>query len=168
MAFGYALLKGRGGAAGYIRENGDQREVSARDLPPGTPCALYTLLNGECSLCGTENVDSSGNAKWTAPKEGQLFIAAGDRVLLWDGGDSAFLQASAWLKKQSQNGKNKQEPEDIPEAKTEARDPHPFECHPVSEPEKTEANESPPEGAYTLRPAGGGEPVDTLPERQRR
>lgn len=171
MAFGYALLKGRGGAAGYVRENGGQREVTTRNLIPGTACALYTVQDGAYRLCGTETADGSGNAKWTAPKEGGLLIAEGNKVLLWDGGDDAFLQASAWLDQQSK--KNITEPEpapdtEIPEAKTEALEPNLIETLPTSEPEKKREKESPPERAYTLRPAGTGEPVDTLPERQRR
>ncbi|MBR0227398.1 MAG: hypothetical protein IJQ62_03520 [Clostridia bacterium] len=166
MAFGYALLKGRGGAAGYVRDSGGQREVSARNIKPGTVCSLYTIQDGKYSLCGTETADSGGNAKWTAPKEGGLLIIEGNKVLLWDGGDDAFLAACAWLEKQSQRNVIKPEPTpeaDIPEARTEAREPAP-----PPEPEKIEEKESPPERAYTLRPAGDGEPVDTLPERQRK
>ena len=59
MAFGYALLKGRGGAAGYARESGGQREVSARNLRPGTACSLYTIQDGEYKLCGTETADGA-------------------------------------------------------------------------------------------------------------
>ncbi len=167
MAFGYALLKGRGGAAGYMRESGGKREVSARNVAPGTACSLYTIQEGECRFCGTETADSGGNAHWTAPKEGGLFIADGNRVLLWDGGDDAFMQASAWLHRQTQKSL-KQEPEEIPEAKMEAREANPLEQGSSSEPEKTQKKEDPPERAYTLRPAGSGEPVDTLPERRRR
>ncbi len=171
MAFGYALLKGRGGAAGYVRESGGQRDVSARNLRPGTACSLYTMVDGEYRLWGTETADSGGNVHWTAPKEGGLLIAEGNRVLLWDGGDDAFLEACAWLEKQSQRNRIQPEPTpetDISEAKTEAREEHPIESIPTAEPEKTREKESPPERAYTLRPAGDGEPVDTLPERQRK
>ena len=152
MAFGYALLKGRGGAAGYARESGGKREVSARNIQPGTVCSLYAVQDGEYRLCGTETADGSGNAKWTAPMAGSLFIADGNKVLLWDGGDDAFLEASAWLEKQN---RKIPEPREILEAKEESLPP---------EPEKAKENESPPERAYTLRPAGDGEPVDTLPE----
>ena len=152
MAFGYALLKGRGGAAGYARESGGQREVSVRNLMPGTACSLYTVQDGEYRLCGTETADGSGSVQWSAPMEGSLLIADGHKVLLWDGGDDAFLEASAWLEKQSQK---KPEAKEKPESQKE---------HLPPEPEKEK--ESPPERAYTLRPAGEGEPVDTLPERQ--
>ena len=168
MAFGYALLKGRSGAAGYARESGGQREISIRNVRPGTACSLYTVQSGEYRLWGTETADGGGNVHWTAPKEGALLIAEENKVLLWDGGDDAFLQASAWLEKHSQRT-IKPEPEEIPEAKEEARYTSPFVYTPASEPEKTRVvKESPPERAYTLRPAGKGEPVDTLPERQRK
>ena len=183
MAFGYALLKGRAGAAGYVRENGSQREVFARDLPPIASCSLYALQNGEYKLCGTKTTDSGGSVQWTAPKEGSLFLTDGDKVLLWDGGDEAFLRASAWLKGQSsgKNVKTAPEKEDIPEdhalsaetleacnipAKEKTDQGTAFsECQqPIKENEQTK--ESPPERAYTLRLAGNGEPVDTLPERE--
>ena len=159
MAFGYALLKGRGGAAGYARESGGRREVSARNIRPGTTCSLYTIQDGKYSLCGTETAESGGSVQWTAPKDGGLLVVSGNKVLHWDGGDDVFLQASAWLEKQSQR---KPEPEDIPAARMEAR-----EASPPPE-TKTPEKESPPERAYILRPAGTGEPVDTLTERQRR
>ena len=156
MAFGYPLLKGRGGAAGYARESGGKREISARNIQPGTACSLYAVQDGEYRLCGTKTADGSGNVQWTAPMEGSLFIADGNKVLLWDGGDDAFLQASAWVKKQNEK---KVEPDEMLESQEESLPP---------EPEKEKENESPPERAYTLRPAGEGEPVDTLPERQAR
>ncbi len=190
MAFGYALLKGRAGAVGYIRENGNQREVSARDLPSGASCSLYAVNDGEYILCGTKTTDSSGNAKWTAPKEGNLFLTDGDQLLLWDGGDEAFLRASAWLNRQRRENLTKavQEKEaiaDMPQESLElpaetlaactvpAKDQsqetplfYPFERQPTFNNENTQTTESPPERAYTLRPAGTGEPVDTLPERK--
>ena len=188
MAFGYALLKGRAGAMGYVRENGSQREISARDLPPNASCSLYAVQEEEYRLCGTKTTDSGGSAKWTAPKEGHLILAEGDKVLLWDGGDEAFLRASAWLKRQSKGhpAKPVQEKEGMPEAQAlppetlkactfPAQDrgeralehSYPFERQQPGK-ENAQAKESPPERAYTLRPAGTGEPVDTLPERQRR
>ena len=190
MGFCYALLKGRGGAGGYIRENGGQREVSARDLPPGACCALYVIREGECRLCGSETADSSGNAQWTAPKEGTLFLTSGDKVLLWDGGDEAFLRASAWLDSQKTQNTKKREPEKENQPKTPqktealsaetlaackvcAQDTvdqgetpvYPFENRQPSHTGNTQTTENPPEQAYSLRPAGKGEPVDTLPER---
>ena len=189
MAFCYALLKGRGGAGGYIRETGNQREVTGRDLPSGAACALYVIRENECRLCGTETTDVSGSAKWTAPKEGTLFLASGKKVLLWDGGDEAFLRASALLNSQDQKKTEKQEPEkeQVPEAKAEKEDlpeetlaacavcakektdqaaalAYPFERDLPSHSENRQTKESPPEQPYTLRPAGTGEPVDTLPE----
>ncbi len=191
MAFCYALLKGRGGAGGYIREEGNQREVSVRDLPPGACCTLYVNQNGEYRLCGTETADGCGNARWKAPKEGALFLTSGDKVLLWDGGDEAYLRASAWLDSQSRESAEKDEPEkennqEIPQ-KAEALSaetleacmvcaqdnddrretpPYPFESRVPPHTENRQSKEYPPEQAYTLRPAGTGEPVDTLPERQ--
>ncbi len=186
MAFGYALLKGRAGAVGYVRENVGQREVAARDLPPGASCSLYAVHDGEYKLCGIKTTDSSGSAKWTAPGEGGLFLTDGDKVLLWDGGDEAFLRANAWVNRQrrSNSGNLTPEKEDIPEGQelpaetlaactvpaqeraeqVEALS-YPFERLQLSMKENTQTKESPPERAYTLRPAGRGEPVDTLPER---
>lgn len=183
MAFGYALLKGRAGAMGYVRENGSQREVSARDLPHGATCSLYAVYDGEYKLCGTKTTDSGGSAQWTAPKEGSLFLTDGDKVLLWDGGDEAFLRSSAWLKRQSPKNTEKSTPEkeDIPEdqelsaemleactvpAQERMDQGTAFSDRQMPIKENAQTKESPPERAYTLRPAGTGEPVDTLPERK--
>ncbi len=193
MAFGYALLKGRRGAAGYARDNGGQREVSARGLPPCASCSLYAVREGEYRLCGTKTADSGGSAAWTAPREGGLFLTDGDQVLLWDGGDEAFLRASAWLNRQRSGNAAKTAPEkeDIRETPRKGSElsaetlaacavpaqdragqaaalPDPPKREPPSVMENAQKKESPPERAYTLRPAGTGEPVDTLPERQRR
>lgn len=208
MAFGYSLMKGRAGAAGYIRENGDHREVSARGIPPGTVCKLYRRRDGECLLWGPETSDSSGTAQWTIPKDGSVFIAGADQVLLWEGGDEAFLLANAWLKNQGEkkgrSEKTKKPPEErqavdtthleTAENETESgaehikqtevraaskqnkpqctqpQDKQTEVCSFSSEYQKPDEaqkqkKESPPERAYTLRPAGKGEPVDTLPER---
>ena len=193
MGFCYALLKGRGGAGGYIREEGNQREVSVRDLPPGACCTLYVNQNGEYRLCGTETADGCGNARWKAPKEGALFLTSGDKVLLWDGGDEAYLRASAWLDSQNAESAEKGEPGKEKNTKTPQKTEalsaetleacmmcaqdnddqaeasiYPFESFPPAQAEKKIIKENPPEQAYILRPAGTGEPVDTLPERQRR
>ena len=208
MAFGYALMKGRAGAAGYIRETGKAREVMARNIPPRAICYLYRHRNGECDLCGAETADSSGNAKWTAPREGSLFIAADNQVLLWEGSDEAFLLANAWLKNQiKREEKNDKTPEEsegtqdnrevsqeISEIKADSgivcakqakvcidsdqtkvhsiknRDKQTEVCFETLElhgpsDTKKQIKETPPGQAYTLRPAGNGEPVDTLPER---
>ena len=208
MAFGYSLMKGRAGAAGYIREIGNHREVSARNVSPGAVCQLYRRKDGEWLVCGTETADSAGNVQWTAPKEGGVFIAQGRQVLLWEGGDEAFLMANAWLKNQGQKSGQQEKmkgpseeqhalrttPAETAESKTEsgmecikqtqvyaqskqieaqqAQIPkkqtevwnEPAECHTPAA-DKNQTKESPPERAYTLRPAGKGEPVDTLPER---
>ena len=113
-------------------------------------------------------------------------MADGDKVLMWDGGDEGFLRASAWLKTQNSKNVEKTAPkkEDIPEvqelsaetlaactvpaqdrAEQAAEYSYPFERLPPSIKENAHTKESPPERAYTLRPAGTGEPVDTLPER---
>ncbi len=192
LAFGYMLLKGRGSASGYVRENGGQRDVTARDLPPYAQCELYAAGEEGFRLCGTEKADGSGNGQWTAPKEGALFLASGNQVLLWDGGDEAFLRAAAWLEGQRRRRAEgvKQERPAVPEkaedqaelpAKTleecalparEQREQEPLHDYPFlralpSQPRKPD-KENPPERAYFLRPAGKGEPVDTLPERMDR
>ena len=193
MAFGYALLKGCGGAAGYVRENGGQREVAARDLPLLARCDLYAAGERGYRHCGAQTADGSGNAKWTAPKEGKLFLSSGNKVLLWEGGDEAFLRACAWLSGQERREAEKGGPEmkTAPEEEKKeeelpaelmaacavcAKEPpageespaYPFERATPSLPERGQRKESPPERAYTLRPAGQGEPVDTLPERGNR
>ena len=181
MAFGYALLKGCGGAAGYVRENGGVRSVTARDLPPFAVCELYAADENGYRLCGTETTDGDGRGQWTAPEAGALFLASRDRVLLWDGGDEAFLRASEWLSSQKKrNGETEPEetgPQEGLTAETleacgvparEKPDPkpaYPFERALPSHPESGQAKENPPERAYFLRPAGKGEPVDTLPDR---
>ena len=207
MAFGYSLMKGRSGASGYIRETGDQREVSVRDVVPGTVCTLYRQKGNEWEFIGNETA-GSGGAKWTVAKEGSVFLAADNKVLLWEGGDEAFLLANEWLKKQIDRNKEKCKEEEMPEVKeavleepaqtagnsleTGTEETKQTEVYKEQEqtkvqsgtkqrkqtkvcsdpPEKqtsdyaeSQTKENPPERAYTLRPAGKGEPVDTLTER---
>ncbi len=208
MAFGYSLMKGRAGAVGYIRETGNQREVLIRDIPPGTVCALYRRMEDGWEHCGNESADSIGNAKWKTAREGSIFIAADNQVMLWEGGDEAFLLANAWLKKQSGGENEKDRKEEMAEEKqaipktsvqtagknietgmectkqtkvlkesmkddTQSdinQDKQTEVCYDSPEyinPDHTkkQEKENPPERAYTLRPAGEGDPVDTLPER---
>ncbi len=187
MAFGYILLKGRGGASGYIRENGGEREIAVRGIVPGTLCELYVAKNDDIRSQGVKEADGSGSASWTAPPAGRAFITAENKVLLWDGGDEAFLRAAAWLNSRREKSPEGKAPDPAADtaaeqasdtplpgnkttafgrgAKRQEEPPLPFErflSHAAAaEPEK----ESPPERAYTLRPAGKGEPADTLPER---
>jgi hypothetical protein len=156
MAFGYALLKGRGGAAGYARESGGKRVVSARNLQPETVYSLYAVQDGDYKLCGTETADGSGNAKWTAPMEGSLFVAEENKVLLWDGGDDAFLQASAWLEKQTRKARNRM--------KSRKRQQISYSPNRKNQRNK-KARRS---GLIPCVRRGRAKPVDTLPERQRR
>ena len=199
MAFGYTLLKGRGGTSGHIRETDGKREISVRGLPPGSPCALYAWEDGVGVPQDERKTDGDGNARLTAVSPGRVFVAAAGRVMLWEGEEDAYLAASAWLKQQNKRPEEKKELKNPAQEKPDAAHDSPEEkkapeaekpsdillaetallrdaAQPAKEREAApsppsscqQEKETPPEQAYTLRPAGTGEPVDALPERPRR
>ena len=100
MAFGYTLMKGRQGAAGHIRENGDQREIAVRGLPPETLCAMYALADGNARLCSQRQTDREGQARFSIAEPGHVFVALDGKPMLWEGGEETYLRAAAWLEKQ--------------------------------------------------------------------
>lgn len=167
MAFGYEILRGRQGVTGHCREANGKTVVQARGFQPGESCVLFSLMNDHAEKRDEQPADGKGQAVLTCAGGGPVFVASGNKVLLWQGGEENYLRACDWMKRgQKKTGETRKdaspdndnqqpEPEDM--QKILARDLEEIQL----EPAKTE---SIPEPSYTLRPAGTGEPVDTLPD----
>ena len=151
MAFGYEILHGRQGVTGHCREINGKTVVQARGFQPGESC--------------------NGQAVLTCAGGGPVFVVSGDKVLLWQGGEENYLRACDWIKReQKKTGEtqkdaspdnNNQQPEPENPRSILVRDLEEIQLEPVKAESVPEAPD--PEPAYTLRPAGTGEPVDTLP-----
>ena len=172
MAFGYALLSGRRGAAGFARQDGKNRRVSVRGLQAGERCALYALTREGAALCCRESADAEGRAELQAACPGDLFMEADGEVRLWEGDDGVYLRACAYLSAQAHDGvaneEGRQEQNPLERAQEQEKEQN---TETAAEPKAEKIpREEPlagqePELIYTLRSPGTGEPVDTLPER---
>ena len=143
MGFGYAFMRGQKGAEGIVREAAGKRTVQARGLTPGETCAAYVLEKDGARECARAVADQAGQCRLAVALPGPLFVSANGRVRLWEGGDETYLRACAFLDAQKPS---------LPARK---------------EPAAPETPPNEPEEPYTLRPAGSGENVDTLPRRDR-
>ena len=185
MAFGYELLHGRHGAAGHCRKEEGKTIVHVRGLKPGETCVLYALVDAGAEKQDEQTADSSGQAVLAGMGETPVFVAAEGRLCLWQGGEENCLRASEWMK-QAQPKTEKTQKDVSPKEKDDqekqrmirsedpvkilSRDleeiqltPEPVNFIPAAEPEgKQPVSEAEP--TYTLRSAGTGEPVDTLPD----
>ena len=97
MAFGYSFLCGRQGAEGYIRDTNGKRSVIARGMMPGQTCFLYAVTENGITVYDRKTADAGGNAEFLAKGPGNLFIADGNAVRLWETDDSVYLRACAFL-----------------------------------------------------------------------
>ena len=171
MAYGYAMLRGRRGAAGHVREDGGKRTVCLRGMEPGEWCRVYTLNGQQADLRDEGRADDTGKAQFSFGGRGAVFVLAEGKVRLWEDKEETYLRASSWLEslrkakealkeesKGEERAADKEAPlfkEDKPE---EAKDPEEKEA-------EKEAEKIPqPEEAYFLRPAGEGEAADALPD----
>ena len=187
--FGYEILRGKHGAAGHFMESDGNAVIRARGLKPGETCVLYALSENRGEKRAEASADGNGQAVLTGKCEKPFFVAADGKVLLWQGGESNYLRASEWLKreqaagKKNKNAPNQPEPplieaeeaqtilkKDLNENQTATlTDETPKEKRKTAEPQNEEnvaekGKAYQPEPPYALRSPGGGEPVDTLPE----
>ncbi|MBR3019221.1 MAG: hypothetical protein IKH57_19435 [Clostridia bacterium] len=192
--FGYEILRGRQGAVGHFRESNGKTVIHARGLRPGETYTLYTLTENRAEKRGEALADWNGQAEMTEKCERPFFVAAGGKVLLWQGGEDDYLRACEWIKRERKPVQEKEtataqikpaiaasdDAQKILEKdiKTIQTIPYANENHPEKTPkEKEETMErheqeilmekttsDPTEPPYTLRAPGDGEPVDTLPE----
>lgn len=186
-ALAYVLLKGRLGVWGHARTAEGRREVWARGLPPGEKCTLYCLGKGCAFPCDTAPADGEGQVRLSLTGGGQVFLTAGNRVVLWEegeqGGESYFRACQALDRLQErplpeqavgavQAGESSLSPGPAAPA-SGADDSKQSEERPVKEAQAKEIGDlkpfvppppAAPEGpSYPLRTPGSGEGVDALP-----
>ena len=100
MAYGYRLLRGKGGAAGYVRGSGEEMRLQGKGLAPGTQYTAYALDAGAARPLAAGRADCSGALRLTLAGDGALFVANGQTVALWEDADDPalrFWQAQAAL-----------------------------------------------------------------------
>lgn len=100
MAYGYRLLRGKGGAAGYVRGNGEALQLQGKGLAPGMQYTAYVLDAGTARPLATGKADRGGALRLTLAGAGTLFVAQGQTVTLWEDADDPalhFWQAQAAL-----------------------------------------------------------------------
>ncbi|MBR0406708.1 MAG: hypothetical protein IJI53_01590 [Clostridia bacterium] len=184
MAFAYEIMRGRRGASGHCQETAGKTAVHGRGFNPGETCVLYALTREGAEKRDETQADGNGHVMLTGRSGHSFFVVSEGGVRLWQGGEDNYLRAAEWLKKERRKAREEQrapaiiEPEEA--RKILAKDLEEIQTPPAKEEEKEEAESeaaepmeqtatqetSKPESEppYTLRPAGSGEPVDTLPE----
>lgn len=166
-SWGYRLMRGRAGAAGHIRRMEGRLILSAQKLQPGEAYDVYTLGRDGARRLGALRPEPDGTGQAAFPTADRVFLARGDRVILWEDGSNA--DETYWASCRSLQ--KKEEAPDIEHPQTEPA-PAPEEARTPTaeerprEQETGEKNIPAVEAAYTLRPAAGSPPVDALPALQ--
>lgn len=156
MGSGYGMLRGRQGAAGFVRETAGARRVTALGLTPGADTALWRLDEEKACPCNRGTADQAGKWEAETAAAGTLFVTAAGRVLLWEEGESAeetYLRCCNTLKKATEKRPVPQTPP-VTEKAASVPDPPPvisLEEPPADEPETV------------LRVPKNTPPVDGLP-----
>ena len=122
MAFGYEMLHGRQGAAGYCREESGETVIRAKGFKPGERYVLHALLPDRIEQLSEKTADSSGQAVFRCFAGNPVFVAVNGKPCLWQGGEENYLRASEELKKlkKKEQTKTGETPKDIsPEIKNE-------------------------------------------------
>lgn len=147
----YRFLRGKGGASGYVREMGSGCALSAAGLAGGQSYALYGLPLGE--KLGEREADGEGSLVFSGAFPPGLFLARGDKVVLWEGEDPEYLMACACLRRvlRRETGEREEKAADVLKASEAPPEPPPM-------PEPPD-----PAQAFSLRPPSDGEPIDALP-----
>ncbi len=178
----YRMLRGRGGAAGYARGDGNQGVAEARGLPPGEEVGLYRMDAGRVVPCARGTADGRGNIRLRYAGEGALFVTNESKILLWEDGPEEGqlrLRAAEWLRKGNEEPPGREEPVKITpvtevsaapntaEPAKEARTTEPAEAAQETLAETPRPAEAPrgevEEEKWHLRPETDAEAVDTLP-----
>ena len=100
MTFGYDMLNGRQGASGYRREAGGKTEIHIRGFKPGESCALYELLPDCAEKHDEQTADANGQTVFSFAGGNAVFVTAGGKVRLWQGGEENYLRACEWIQKE--------------------------------------------------------------------
>ena len=100
MTFGYDMLNGRQGASGYCRKAGEKTEIHARGLKLGESCVLYELLPDRAEKRDEQTADANGQTVFSFAGGNAVFVTAGDKVRLWQGGEENYLRACEWIQKE--------------------------------------------------------------------
>ncbi|MBO4925616.1 MAG: hypothetical protein J5472_03980 [Clostridia bacterium] len=164
MEKGYGMLRGRQGAAGYVRAAGENRRVFARGLPPGAEAALWRIEGEKACRCAGGKADREGNWAGETHGAGPLFVTAAGRVIMWEEGTSAeesYFRCCGALKKAAEKPQKKGTPPAPPE------NPVPEEKRPVEGPPAPRETSAAPERPAVPEPARRASadtpPVDALP-----
>ena len=100
MTFGYDMLNGRQGASGYCRKAGEKTEIHARGLKVGESCVLYELLPDRTEKRDEQTADANGQTVFSFAGGNAVFVTAGGKVRLWQGGEENYLRACEWMQKE--------------------------------------------------------------------
>ncbi|MBR1584096.1 MAG: hypothetical protein IJ662_00980 [Clostridia bacterium] len=155
---GYRLLRGRQGAWGYIREMGASQALTAAGLTAGESYALRSLPRGETLAQG--RADGEGHVSMTGRFPAPVFLSSGDQVALWEGEEQAYFQAVSCLRTKNAPKQAAALPEKAQPMQAETAPPA-AQAETAEEP--ADAPPTREESPVILRPAGEGQPVDTLP-----
>lgn len=149
--YGYAFLRGRDGAQGYLRGRGMETELCARGL---IPLERYALYAGD-QLISEEAADGQGalTVVWQGGKD--MFLSRGAAVILWpeEEGDIAYYHALESLKKARAREADSIASADAPPVLTDAAEDVLLK--------ETVAED--PAFVYSLRSSGTGEMAWALP-----
>ena len=100
MTFGYDMLNGRQGASGYCRKAGEKTEIHARGLKVGESCVLYELLPDGAEKRDEQTADANGQTVFSFAGGNAVFVTAGGKVRLWQGGEENYLRACEWIQRE--------------------------------------------------------------------
>lgn len=162
--FGYRMLRGRQGAGGHVRSQGQREEITLRGLLPDEQYQLLSSDGGAVCL----RSDGQGQVRYFSQRPGRYCIARGNEMILWEDEGRAeenYLQAVSWLKirlKQNEPREKKgiPEPEKAEQPPEEIRKPADNED---KKPETAASISLPVQPVYSLRKPGNGAPADDLP-----
>lgn len=112
MGYQYRMLRGKAGAAGYLRSDGQKTILRGTGLSPGGRYAAYIWNDGTAQLLAGAEADGNGGLQLSAPGEQRMFLAGAAGVVLWEEGENGaqnFWRAqtafNAWQKAQAQREK---------------------------------------------------------------
>ncbi len=128
MAYQYCMLRGKAGAAGYLRSDGQKTILRGTGLSPGTCYAAYIWSDGTAHLLARTEADGNGGLQLSAPGEQHMFLAGAAGVVLWEEGENGernFWQTQMALKawQETELQKTRAKEEDAACIKEEKKEP---------------------------------------------